>query len=386
MFRSRVQDVGVRQTAAFTDGRFEAQSCAFALARDCDRADSERRYALQPGTEQAVELDVVSIQDALLALGQRLPAGLGVRYIHLKVDRAVEVEDVDPVAKRMEVWALAGQLHTANGRTAPIGWSGSGGGLDQLGNDRHAGRLCWLAEALDGAEPGDAARTPVLLSEQAAAVLLHEAIGHYVEGSADPRVNLAHRLGRRIASEILDLADDPAAPGTATAYDYDDEGIETLGATQVVRQGVVATQLHSRRSAELAGVLSTGNGRAGVWSSALPRMSNLVCAPGGDSEEALIEDLWNGLMIHHLAHGYGRGGEIEARVVLAEHVARGRRTGRFVSGLRVTETIDLFLRARRIGDRALPNPNGMCGKAGQVLFDVGAVAPCVLLDCLELRP
>jgi predicted Zn-dependent protease len=381
--RQVIRDVGERCETAVMNGRLARQRCRFSVARETDGQGVRRSADGEPPTEASGLDDGVG--EAMQALGGRHENRARLRCIQMRTRRIVESEDLGTSSKRGDVWALVGDIEGPGGRSTPVGWSGQGAGLDRLRDPALNARLDWLVAANDGASPGEAGAGPVLLSAQAAAVLTHEAIGHFVEGSLDDRIDLSHRLGRRIATAALRLIDDPGAAGGAAAYDSDDEAMEVLGATEVVRDGVIVGQLHSCRSAARAGVLSTGNGRAGVWAPPLPRMSNLVCAPGDHSEDALIERLWRGLMIHHLAHGYGQGTTVEARVALAEEVERGRRTGRYIAGLRVADTVGLFLRTVAVGDVCEANPNGLCGKAGQVLFDVGTIAPPILLDRLELR-
>jgi TldD protein len=92
----------------------------------------------------------------------------------------------------------------------------------------------------------------------------------------------------------------------------------------------------------------------------------------------------SGLLVHHLSHGYSRGIDIEARIVLAERVARGRRTGRFISGGRIAERVDVLTRCVARGAESEPNPNALCGKHGQILYDVGTVAPAMQLTGLRI--
>ncbi|MBW8302948.1 MAG: hypothetical protein K0M78_03175 [Brevundimonas sp.] len=382
-----VRDFGERRTSALVEDQIEQQACRFALRRQADDRGQEHRDALPApdGDSTPGETDE-AVSDALQAIGRRHGRDARFRHARLALRRQISGDGTDPVRKESEVFALTGQVGSPRGRVIPVGWSGKGSGLDQLRDEALLARLDWLVSAGDRAEPGAVLSTPAVLSTQAAAVMLHEAIGHYVEAADDPRVDLSHRLGKRIATEHFDLFDDPQAEDGAAAYGCDDEAIEVLGPTRIVEQGVVVAQLHSRQSARLAGVLSSGNGRAGVWSRPQARMSNLVCAPGSSSDPDLIERLWSGLLIHQLAHGYGQGADIEARVVLAERVERGRTTGCYLGGFRVVEKIDLFLRTVALGDQPRANPNAMCGKGGQVLFDVGTIAPSVLLSRIELRP
>jgi predicted Zn-dependent protease len=113
-------------------------------------------------------------------------------------------------------------------------------------------------------------------------------------------------------------------------------------------------------------------------------MSNLICAAGDRHEDALLEELWNGLYVHRLADGWAQSGRVGARIVLAEDVRRGRRTGRYRTGAQVDERDDVLFRAQALGSSPTFNPNAMCGKAAQVLSDVGTAAPAIRLSELVL--
>src|SRR5262249_2987385 len=153
--------------------------------------------------------------------------------------------------------------------------------------------------------------------------------------------------------ECLSVDDEPDPDGgVGGGHRYDDEGVLSLGPTQVVRQGVLVAQLHSRATARAAACAPTGNARAAqVWDPPIPRMSILRCAAGSRPEEALIEELGSGVYLHRLADGYRQGTTVSARVVLGEYVERGRRTGRYFTGSQVNARMDLFTRLVEVGDR-----------------------------------
>jgi predicted Zn-dependent protease len=220
-----------------------------------------------------------------------------------------------------------------------------------------------------------------VLSPQAAAVLVHEAVGHYAEAMhvGAPAV---HRLFTRIAADCLSAQD---CPDLGAGFAGDDEGVLSLGPTEIIRHGVLVAQLHSRATARASATAPTGNARAAqVWDVPIPRMSNLVCAAGGRPEDVLIGEVGAGVYVHRLADGFRHGTRVSARVVLGEHLAHGRRTGRYFTGSQVDGRLDLLTRLVEVGDRVERCANAMCGKDGQLLFDVGTVAPAMRLSALPL--
>lgn len=284
-----------------------------------------------------------------------------------------------------QVWALLGTAVTPNGRIVPVGLSGCGCGLDDLEREREGGGIARMLDCINRSEPLPPGPTPAVLAPPAAAVLIHEAIGHFAEAAPEGRVNLSHRLGFRVATEAFNLRDDPTAAGGSARYEVDDDGVPIRGATEVVRDGCMVQLLHSASSARAMGVPPTGNGRAAsVWNPSLPRMSNLICDEGTASEEEMLGRMGDGLYLHSLAYGYGFGFRVEAQVRLAEEVRGGRRTGRYFSGGIIDEDRVVLTRAAELGDMAVFNRNAMCGKEGQILYDVGTRAPALRLTALRL--
>ncbi|RXD05721.1 hypothetical protein EQZ23_11860 [Sphingomonas sp. UV9] len=377
-----IRDRGQRTVIARHGANHSAFTCSFSLelVRTSGHLDRRGGIPFRGATaDAAAERRTLA---ALDRLGHAHDNRIALRYERLRYSRTTSYDGEPPRHGETDVWALTGSITTENGRELPIGWSGRG--PDPLESELFHGRIARLADALARAEPATPGAPPVLLSTQAAAVLLHEAVGHFAEASADIPGGLSHRLGARLGSDMLTVTDDPGGETGCARYATDDEAVDAIGATDLVRDGVLIAQLHSRASASEARTLPTANARAALWCRPLPRMSNLVCAAGKDSSAVLADRLWRGLLVHHLSYGHGIGRDVSAHVLLAEHIECGRRTGRYVTGLRVRTCNDVFTRAIGFGDRAETNPNGLCGKAGQILFDVGTTAPEIALSSLEL--
>jgi predicted Zn-dependent protease len=279
--------------------------------------------------------------------------------------RRTIIDGVRGPDRRISTWSL---MVRVGGRW--LGWSGAGSGVAGIGGI--ADEIYSLAAGLQCARAMNGGRLAVVLSQQVASVVLHESIGHMVEGDvAAPAI-----LGRRLAAECVTVYDDATASGAPCGYGYDDENTRALGPTRVVEEGVVVAQLHSSASAVRAGTLSTANARAAsAWQETIPRVSNLVCEAGTEPVDALVERCGEGLYIHRVANGIKSGMRIQADVVLAERIKDGRRTGELLTGGRIDENASLPLRIIEVGADARFNGNAMCGKSGQLLFDVGTSAP-----------
>jgi predicted Zn-dependent protease len=285
------------------------------------------------------------------------------------------------------VWALLGDAVTPGGRVVPVGQSGRGSGLAEIEREGAAGDFARMLDRIEASRPLPGGSTAAVLAPPAAAVLVHEAVGHFAEAAPGGRVNLSHRLGFRIATVAFHLRDDPRAADGAAWYEVDDDGVLARAATEVVRDGRMVQLLHCTASARAMDVEPTGNARAAsIWNVSIPRLSNLLCDPGEASEEAMIDRLGDGLYLHSLAYGYGFGFRLQAQVRLAEEVRGGRRTGRYLSGGVVDEDRVVLTRAAELGDVAEWNRNAMCGKDGQVLYDVGTCVPAIRLETLRTQP
>jgi TldD protein len=259
--------------------------------------------------------DAVTLHHRTVASGRLVAAG----------DQAVS-------AHVGSVFALTGEARAGDGRALPIGFSGPGSGRAVLEEPALAEAVAWARATLATADGPVTGRLPAVLSPQAAAVVVHEAVGHYAEA---PHVGApaVHRLFTRIASECLSVVDGAPTDESGRHPHHDDEGVLRLGSIEIVARGVLVAQLHSRATARAAAAPPTGNARAAlVWDPPIPRMSNVVCCAGERPAAALVEDLASGVYIHRLADGYRQGARVSARVVLGEHVSRGRRTGRYFTG------------------------------------------------------
>lgn len=338
-----------------------------------------------PEPDPVVEADAA--REAVLRLLASWQARTRVQYLGKSSLRVVLGDGLAGRVCASQVWALLGNAVTTGGKIVPVGQSGRGSGLAEIEHETAAGDFARMLDRIQRSEPLPGGATPAVLAPSAAAVLVHEAVGHFAEAAPGGRVSLGHRLGFRIAREGFHFHDDPTVEGGAAWYEVDDDGVLSRGATEVVRDGCMVQLLHCAASSRAMGVEPTGNARAAsMWNPPIPRMSNLLCAPGEACEEAMLDRMGDGLYIHSLAYGYGFGFRLEAQVRLAEEVRAGRRTGRYFSGGVIDEDRVVLTRAAELGDTAVWNRNAMCGKDGQLLYDVGTCAPALRMELLRTHP
>lgn len=307
--------------------------------------------------------------------------GLQLHYSSLVSHRITVGRSLERPRRCFVAWAVAGWFcPPGQSNPFPIGWSGQGEGTSWI-RSKARRDLDWLLSCLQQAEAFETGSVPVVLSPSAAAVILHEAVGHRVEaGTRGP-----YSTGFSVANDYISVADDPLAPNGAVGYEFDDENVRCLGATTVVSMGRLVEYLHSPQTATVAGTLPTANARAAsCWDLPIPRMSNLICSAGSSTEEEMLERLWNGLYIHRLANGINNGRYVQADIVVAERVQSGKRTGRFMTRGRVRDEIDLLRRVLAVGNNPEFNSNAMCGRENQLLFNVGACSPSIQLSSLAV--
>ncbi len=378
-------------------GHADAQTCSFEGGRVVGEDGATFVFSGPPPPTWGFRLpepvepaDSGEAQRAALALVRSWSGRCRVQYL-TKSSVKIVLADGQPgqpgILAESRVWALLGNAVTPNGHVVPVGLSGCGSGVSDLEHETATGDFARMLDCINRSQPLPGGIVSAVLAPPAAAVLVHEAVGHFTEAAPEGRANLSHRLGFRIATEIFSLRDDPLAEGGAAHYAVDDDGVLVQGATELVRDGRMLQLLHSIASARAMGVAPTGNARAdSMWSPPFPRMSNLVCDPGEASEPEMLERMGDGLYIHSLAYGYGFGFRLEAQVRLAEEVLSGRRTGRYFSGGVLDEDRVVLTRASELGDVAVYNRNAMCGKEGQLLYDVGTRAPAIRMDALRTHP
>lgn len=146
---------------------------------------------------------------------------------------------------------------------------------------------------------------PVVLGAGDAGILLHEAVGHGLEGDFN-RTGVsayASMMGERVAPRSVTIVDDGTRPGSTGALNVDDEGTPA-GATTLIEDGVLRSYLHDRISARHYGVAPTGSGRRqGYENAPLPRMRCTYMRPGPHKRDEVIASVKRGIYCDHFGNG-----------------------------------------------------------------------------------
>ena len=247
-----------------------------------------------------------------------------------------------------------------------------------------------LAQALVNLEsvPAPAGEMQVVCGPGWPGVLLHEAIGHGLEGDFNRKGTSAFsgRIGERVAAPGVTVIDEGAIEGRRGSLTIDDEGTPT-GRTVLIEDGILKGYLQDRLNARLMGMQPTGNGRRESFAhSPMPRMTNTFMLGGSDDPDELVTRVKDGIY----AKSFG-GGQVDitsGKFVFSCTEAYRIRGGKIAEPVKGATLIgdgpSVLTRVTGIGnDLALDEGIGVCGKAGQSV-PAGVGQPTLLVDGLTV--
>jgi TldD protein len=219
-------------------------------------------------------------------------------------------------------------------------------------------------------------------------VLLHEAVGHGLEGDFNRKGSSAFsgRIGERVASELCTVVDDGTLPDRRGSLNIDDEGTPTQS-TVLIENGVLKGYMQDKMNARLMGVSSTGNGRRESYAHLpMPRMTNTCMLGGAHAPQEIIESVDKGL----LAVNFGGGqvditsGKFVFSASEAYLIEKGRVTAPVKGATLIGNGPDVMHRISMVGnDMQLDTGVGTCGKEGQSV-PVGVGQPTLRIDGLTV--
>lgn len=157
------------------------------------------------------------------------------------------------------------------------------------------------------AKPAPSGQFPVIADPELTGVLIHEALGHAVEGDLILQNDsiLKDKIGTQIASDIVNIFDDASLKEGFGYYPYDVEGVKTKP-NQLVKDGKLISLLNSRETASKLNMKSSGNARSIIADQPIVRMSNTYLQPGENTFEELFEGIPNGIYLKG-----SRGGQVD---------------------------------------------------------------------------
>ena len=408
--------VGEKTAFAYSDDISEAALLdAAATVRTIAAAGESRRIKVDPtgrvGASRALyaPLDPIATLDsrqkvALLEQVERLARAKDPRVVQVMAGLAAEY-DVVLIAKAngLDGWTLAADVRPLtrlsvtviaehNGRRE-VG-TGGGGGRFGLGYFHDHIVRGFVEQAVNAAltnlesRPAPAGAMSVVLGPGWPGVLLHEAIGHGLEGDFNRKGSSAFsgRVGQRVAARGVTVLDDGTLPDRRGSLNVDDEGHPTQR-NVLIEDGVLKGYLQDSLNARLMKVKPTGNGRRESYAAVpMPRMTNTYMLGGDKTRDEIVAGLERGLY----ATNFG-GGQVDitsGKFVFSASEAFWVENGRIQYPVRGATIIgngpDALTRVSMIGnDLELDTGIGVCGKDGQSV-PVGVGQPTLRIDGLTV--
>ena len=231
--------------------------------------------------------------------------------------------------------------------------------------------------------PAPAGEMTVVLGNGWPGVLVHEAVGHGLEGDFNRKGTSAYanRIGEMVASPLVTVIDDGTMPGRRGSLNVDDEGVPT-GKNVLIENGKLVGYMHDRTNAALMGHALTGNCRRQSYRHMpMPRMTNTYLAEGNATPDEIIASVKYGL--YATAFGGGQvditSGDFTFSANVAYLIEDGKITATVKGATLIGNGPEAMKRIRMVGnDTALDTGIGMCGKDGQsVPVGVGMPTTCI---------
>ena len=247
-----------------------------------------------------------------------------------------------------------------------------------------------LAQALVNLESVDApaGEMPVLLAPGWPGVILHEAIGHGLEGDFNRKGTSAFsgRIGERVGAPGVTVVDDGAIENRRGSLSIDDEGTPTQE-TVLIEDGILKGYMQDRLNARLMGVEPTGNGRRESYAHApMPRMTNTFMKAGNYDPEELLSRIKNGIFAKNF--GGGQVDIVSGKFVFscteAYKVENGKLGAPIKGATLIGDGPSVLTKVKGIGnDLELDSGVGVCGKGGQSV-PAGVGQPTLLVEGLTV--
>ncbi len=296
--------------------------------------------------------------------------------------------DVRPLV-RMDVSVIV--EHNGRREQAHAGAGGRGTIAEFLGGDQpETLALQAVRQALVqlDAVPAPAGTMTVVLGPGWPGVLLHEAVGHGLEGDFNRKGTSAFsgRIGQKVASELCTIVDDGTLLNRRGSLSVDDEGTQTQ-CTTLIENGILRGYIHDKLNARLTGVRPTGNGRRESYAALpMPRMTNTYMLPGPHDPQEIIASVKKG--IYAVNFGGGQVDITSGNFVFSANEAYLIEDGRVTRPVKGATLIgngpEALTRVSMVGhDLKLDTGVGICGKDGQSV-PVGVGQPTLKIDGLTV--
>lgn len=243
-----------------------------------------------------------------------------------------------------------------------------------------------LSQALTSlqAVPAPAGMMTVVLGPGWPAVLLHEAVGHGLEGDFNRKGSSAFsgRMNQQVASKLCTIVDDGTIPGRRGSLTVDDEGVQSQN-TVLIENGILKNYMMDKHNAKLMGAASTGNGRRESYAHRpLPRMTNTYMLPGESDPDEIIRSVKDGIYAVDFSGGQVdiTSGKFVFCMSEAYLIENGEIKAPVKGATLIGDGPSVLNQVSMVGNNlALDRGIGTCGKDGQTV-PVGVGQPTIKID------
>ncbi|MDA0148584.1 metalloprotease TldD [Vibrio sp. LaRot3] len=238
------------------------------------------------------------------------------------------------------------------------------------------------------ADAAPAGAMPVVLGSGWPGVLLHEAVGHGLEGDFNRKESsvFSGRIGEQVTSKHCTIVDDGTLKDLRGSLNVDDEGVAGQYNT-LIENGVLKGYMQDKLNARLMGVAPTGNGRRESYAHLpMPRMTNTYMLPGEHSPEEIISTVKKGLYAPNFGGGQVdiTSGKFVFSTSEAYLIEDGKITRPVKGATLIGSGIEAMQQVSMVGnDLSIDRGVGVCGKAGQSV-PVGVGQPTLKLDSITV--
>jgi len=347
---------------------------------------SDAEFSVKLDTLKEIDAFARQLDKRVVQVSATIAASL--QEVEILRPEGTTVRDVRPMA-RLNVSVTVEQ----DGRreSGGVGGGGRHGLLQLIDPDSWKPKV---AEALRvalvnlDAVPAPAGEFDVVLGPGWPGILLHEAIGHGLEGDFNRKKTSAFAglMGKRIAAKGVTVLDDGTIPDRRGSISFDDEGTQS-GKNTLIEDGILVGYMQDRQNARLMGVEPTGNGRRESYAhTPMPRMTNTYMLGGDAKPGDIVADLKDGIY----AVGFGGGqvditnGKFVFSCTEAYRVKNGVVGAPVKGATLIGDGATSLKHIRAIGnDMALDPGMGNCGKAGQWV-PVGVGQPTLMIGGLTV--
>ena len=245
-----------------------------------------------------------------------------------------------------------------------------------------------IAEVNLNSKPAPAGEMQVVLGPGWPAILIHEAIGHGLEGDFNRKKTSAFHdlVGRKVASEGVTIIDDGTLENRRGSLTIDDEGTPTEK-TVLIENGILKNFMQDRLNGRLMNTRSTGNGRRESYKHVvMPRMRNTIMLNGNHSQEEMIKSVKKGIF----AVSFGGGqvditsGKFVFNCTEAYEIINGKVGSSIKGATLIGDGPSALKEVSMVGNDMMLDPGiGTCGKAGQGV-PVGVGQPSLLINKMTI--